>query len=412
MKTAKSAVAHGIAWSGGEKVLVQLVTFTQYLVLARLLSPSDFGRVALLSVFLTIGGGLADTGLGKALVVYGGDVRRVWTWNVAIAGLAYLLLGCVSPWIASFYGEPILCPIAWTLGLTMVIGAAGAAYGACLTREMRFAELAWANVARVVSGAIVGIVLAWRGFGIWAIVWLALVSTSLRTWLFWLFASRLEAVAAPSSGTRRFGQLLSYGWKTMVSSLLTLVYDNCSYLLIGKVANPATVGLFERGSRLAFLPGGIVMDGLAQVMFPRFAALRQKTRQFGCSAGRFAVLGCFLSWPCLVILAIWATPLVRLVLGENWLGCVPYLRVLLIGYALYPFVQVSTHLLMGGGRSDLALKADICKVPILLGLLFAGLRWGVLGICWAKVMGSVVEVAVNAIFVMKMFRRVSVREAS
>ena len=149
------------------------------------------------------------------------------------------------------------------------------------------------------------------------------------------------------------------------------------------------------------------MDALSRVMFPRFSELRRACGRLRASALSFAALGCALSWPCLLALGVWAPEAVRLDLGANWLGCVPYLRVLLLGYALLPLVHVSANLLMGGGRSDLALKADALKAPVLVGLLLVGIRWGVLGVCWAKVVGNVVEAGVNALFAAKMFRDAS-----
>lgn len=400
----KAAVVRGVVWTGGEKLLVQAISLAQYLVLARLLTPADFGQVAMLGVFFAVGGELADAGLGRAFVVYGGDARRIWAWNVALAVAVYLAVGCASPLVASFCGVPDLGRIAWTLGLTTVIGAAGSVHGAWLTREMRFAALAWTNVARALAGAAVGVVLALRGWGVWSIVGLGLAAATLRTFLLWLFAARAGFAAAPAGGAPRFGRLLSYGWKATAGSLLSALCDNLSCLLVGRAADSAAVGLFERGNRLAFLPANAVMDCLARVMFPRFSELRGAVGRLRASAWAFAALGCALAWPCLAALAVWATPLVRLVLGERWIGCVPVLRVLLLGYAFLPLVQVPATLLMGGGRSDLALKADALKMPLLLGFLFAGVRWGVPGVCWAKVAGVVAEAAVNAFFAARMLR--------
>lgn len=408
MRAPKADVVRGVFWTGGEKVLVQTVALAQYLILARLLAPSDFGHVAMLGVFFAIGGELADAGLSRAFVVYGGPVRRIWLWNVGFAAGLYLLLGCASPLIAAFYGVPDLVRLVWALGLTTVIGAAGSVYGAWLTRAMRFRELAWTNVARTVGGAAVGIALAGWGLGVWALVGMGLATAVIRTALLGWFARRLASPPAPpSAAPPRFGTLLSYGWKATASSLLCALSDNCAYLLVGKAATPADVGLFERGNRFAFLPVNTVMDALSRVMFPRFSELRRAGGRLRASALSFAALGCALSWPCLLALGVWAPEAVRLALGANWLGCVPYLRVLLLGYALLPLVHVSANLLMGGGRSDLALKADALKTPVLVGLLLVGIRWGVLGVCWAKVVGNVVEAGVNALFAAKMFRDAS-----
>jgi len=389
-------VVSGMLYTGIEKVLVNGVNFVQGVVLARLLCPGDFGLAAMLGVFLGLGGVLADSGLGTALVISRGKnlarvERQVLVWNVGLALAIYALLAIAAPWIARWYGKPILAPMMWAMASGLVINAASVVATARLVREEKFGYMAWVNGLSAVAAAIVAIVLAWRGFGVWSIVWMGIASAVVRTALAWKFAPPASiAGQVPDDG---FRGMLSYGWKLTVSGIIHTVYTESYNLVIGKMWSPTAVGLFARGNRWAKLPGEVVNESVGRVALPMMA----KGTGVGDRGFKFMMVNGALLWPGLAVLWIWAPETVMFVLGEKWIDCVPYLRILVIGQFFTPIGGIALQKLRADGRSGGVLVTDVIKKPLGLFALVCGMPFGVVGLCWAKVASDAIEALVDVV---------------
>lgn len=394
----------GILWTGLEKVLVYGINFVQGVILARLLCPEDFGLTAMLGIFLGLGGTLAESGLGTALVIgvkgRGDGVRRlerqVLGWNVGTAVGIYAVLALVAPWCAAWYGKPLLTPILRAMAAGLVINAFSVVATARLTREERFGRLAGVNGLSAILGASAAIALAWAGCGVWSIVGLGLASAVFRTGFAWL-ATRDEVgdETASAADGMDFRAALKYGWKLMVSGIVHVVYMESYNMVIGKMWTPAAVGLFARGQRWARLPGEVVNDAVGRVSLPALS------RMNGSGALRFTLINAALLWPGLAVLLVWAPQIVGLVLGEQWLDCVPYLRILIVGQFFTVGGNVALQQLRAKGRSDLVLKTDLWKKPIGFATLACGIPFGVAGLCWAKVLSDVAECVVDVAYALR-----------
>ena len=394
----------GILWTGIEKVAVYGISFVQSVILARLLCPEDFGLTAMLGIFLCLGGTLSESGLGTALVIgvrgRGPDARRlerqVLAWTVGTAAAIYALLAVTAPWCAHWYGNPLLTPILRAMAAGLVINALSVVATARLTREQRFGRLAWANGLSSIVGATVAIVLAWKDCGVWAIVGMSLVSATVRCGLVWWFARDAEPdETTTATDGMDFHAALRYGWKLMLSGLIHVVYMESYNMVIGKMWSPAVVGLFSRGQRLAKLPAEVVNEAVGRVALP---ALVQPN---GAGSLRFACINAALLWPGLVVLLVWAPQVVSGVLGAQWLDCVPYLRILVVGQFFTAIGNVALHLLRARGRSDLVLKTDMWKKPVGFAALVCGIPFGVTGLCWAKVVSDVAECVADVAYALK-----------
>ena len=403
----------GILWTGLEKVVVYGINFVQGVILARLLCPEDFGLTAMLGIFLGLGGTLAESGLGTALVIgvkgRGGEARRlerqVLRWNVGTAAGIYAVLALSAPWCAAWYGKPLLTPILRAMAAGLVINALSVVATARLTREERFGRLAIVNGLSTVLGASAAIGLAWTGCGVWSIVGMGLVTAAFRTGFAWMAARGGGDVdeATSAAGVMDFRAALKYGWKLMVSGLIHVIYMGSYNMIIGKMWSPAVVGLFARGRRWAKLPGEVVNDAVGRVALPALSRLN------GGGALRFTLINAALLWPGLVVLGIWAPQIVGLVLGEQWLDCVPYLRILIVGQFFTVGGNIALQLLRAKGRSDLVLKTDMWKKPIGFAALACGVPFGVAGLCWAKVVDDVIECVVDASYALRRCRKKAVR---
>lgn len=385
------SIRQGMLYTGLEKILVQGIGFAQGVILARLLKPGDFGLAAMLGIFLGVGTALAESGLGMAYVVYGRNSRRVFWWNVGIGAAIYLTLALSAPFIAKFYGEPVLKPLLCVMGLGVVLNAASVLGNARLQRERRFGLLSSVNVATTLVAFLAAVVLALLGWGVWAIAWMGVVGALLR--LAALAATRSLKFATDDDGD--FRKMLGYGLKLTLSGLIHTAYMNSYNLIVGRMFSPAAVGLFSRGQRWASLPREAVNETVSRVSLPDMA-------QGLVSARRYILLNLALLCPALAVLWAFADVAVAFVLGDAWLGCVPYVRIMIVGVAFSPLANVSSQYLKAKGRSDLMLAADAVRKPLQFAFL-AGCVWamargawtdGVLPLCWTKVACDAVDAVV------------------
>ena len=391
----------GVFWTGMEKVFLQGVGFAQGVLLARLLTPHDFGLVAMLGLFLCVGNDLAESGLGTAYVVYGGNERKMLAWNVGIGLGIYGLMALGAPFVASFYGQPILKPLLWTMGAGVVLNAACALGNARLQRGRLFRRLSVINCVTALCAFAVAVTLAWCGMGVWSIALMGLFAAGLRLGQLTLATRGLS----PSAEQCPIGKLLSYGWKLTLSGLIHTVYMNCHQLVIGKLFAPTAVGLYTRGQRWASLPDETVNGAVMRVALPSLAEGTSSPR-------RYLAMTCLLLWPGLAVLGLFAEEIVRFVLGEAWVDCVPYLRILLVGVVFSPFANVALSQLRAKGRGDLILFTDAIKKPLQIlalavgcaAIVLGGAKDGLAFLCWTKVFGDLVEAAVDCIVVRRVLR--------
>lgn len=428
----------GMAWTGGEKILVAVLGFVQSVILARLLTPHDFGLAAMLSIFLGLGAVLAESGLGRALIAFASQgldarlERKALVWNLSVACGLYGLLVLFSPKIADFYHEPILIPLMGALGSLLPLEAASVVAVACLQRAERFATLTRINAGTTLFGSCVGIACAAFGCGVWSIVAMSISWALSRLLLLLVVSPAHSAGSVPTSlpgsvptslpgsvpisagsvptglpgpvpisaGSVPFVRLLRYGIKLAISAFIHSLYGNIFHLLIGKLVNPTTVGLYKRAERWALLPGDIVNESVGRVGFVRMA----RTPVAGLALGRGIGRACLLLnlavlWPALIVLGIFAPQIVGGVLGRDWLDCVPYLRILLCAAACVPVTRVAQNILQARGAANRVLVGDAIKVPFWIVFLVLGSRTGVEGLCWAYVAGCALEAAVDAALV-------------
>ena len=389
-------------YTGIEKVLVQGIGFAQGVVLARLLKPEDFGLAAMLGIFLGVGTALAESGLGMAYVVYGRNSRRVFWWNVGIGAAIYAVLAALAPFIAAFYGEPVLKPLLWVMGLGMVLNAASVLGSARLQRERRFGALSSVNVVTTLAAFLAAVALALCGWGVWAIAWVGVVAATIR--LAFLAAAKTLDFSSDDGGD--FGKMLGYGLKLTLSGLIHTAYVNSYNLVVGKMFSPATVGLFSRGQRWSALPMEVVNESIGRIALPDIV-------QYRISARRCILLNALILWPMLVVLWLFADVIVGFVLGAAWMECVPYLRILLVGVFFTPVSNISLQYIRARGRSDLVLLTDAIKKPIQFAALVVAVwmvssgscAMGVLALCWAKVAGDVAEASSDFFVAWRLRRR-------
>lgn len=377
----------------------QFISFVVGLVLARLLSPDDYGVLAMLMVFITLSQVFVQSGLNTALIqrpqVDETDRSSVFLVSLLVAAVIYTLLFISAPWLAAYMNMPQLEPCLRVLALVLFPGAFLSVQNAVVAREMAFHKLMRASLtATVISGG-VGVLMAAWGFGIWALVGQQL-SNQLSLCLILLFTLKWRPHLLFSFERAR--RLIAFGWKLLVSSLMDTGYQQLRSFVIGKKFNADALGQFNRGKQFPELLMNVVNGSIQSVMLPVLSEKQSDIPRMKQMLRRSVMVSSFLVLPLMAGLAAVATPMVRLLLTDRWLPCVPFLQICCIDFAFYPIHTANLQAINALGRSDVFLKLEIIKktygVAILLITVFC--FEGVLPIAWGGVVSTLISAFVNA----------------
>lgn len=378
--------AKGVVWSVIDRFAGQGVQFIMGLIIARIVMPSDYGLIAMLTVFLAIAQTFVDSGFGSALVQKQDrnevDFSTVFFFNGAVALICYLTLYVTAPLIADFYDQPRLVMITRVAGLALVINALGAVQLARLTITLDFKKIAMVTLTAVLISGLFGIWLAYKGFGVWALVAQTLSNNLLYNCLLWVVSRWYPKWAFSMSS---FKVLFSFGSKLLLSSLLHTVYVNLYSLLIGKFFSSRELGFYNRSSVLAMFPSSNLSTVIYRVVYPVQCQLQHDTDAMKQHFFQFLRLSCFVIFPIMVGLCVLAEPLVLVVLKAKWLPAVPYLQILCLAYMWDSIMKLNGAVINAKGRSDLFFKAEIIKKITAFLILAATLPFGIKAMCFGLI---------------------------
>lgn len=390
----RSIVAFG--WSAIDVAGRQGIQFVVMLILARLLSPAEFGILGMLSLFIALGGSIVDSGFGSALIqrqeITEADKSSVFFFNAAMGASMAFTISSAAPWIASFYREPILLPLTRLMALNLFIGSFGVVQTALMTRKLDFKTPFKAGLAAMVVSGSLAIWMAWKGYGVWSLAAQSLSFTTVSTGLIWVLCSwkpRLQF----SLGS--LGSLFGFGSRMLASGLLNTFFDRIQLAVIGKTFSAGALGFYTRAFSTQQFPVSLLSMVVNRVTFPTFSQLSRNRDSLRPAVRRALVSFMILALPMMFGLAVVARPLVVVLFGEKWLPCVSYLRVLSFAGALYPLHVMNLEVAMAVGRSDLFLRLEIVK-KVLVGIgILATFRISVMAMVWAILIVSLVCVFVN-----------------
>lgn len=384
-------------WRFAERCGAQGVTFIVSIVLARLLDPSVYGTVALVTVFTTIMQVFVDSGLGTALIqkkdVDDLDFSSVFYFNFAVCLILYIAMFLAAPFIAAFYNSSSLTPIIRVLSLTIVISGVKGIQQSFVSRNMLFKRFFYATLGGTLFSAVFGIGLAYAGCGVWAIVGQQLSNTAIDTLILWITVKWRPKKMF--SWTRLKG-LLSFGWKMLASSLLDTVYNNLRSLIIGKLYTEADLAFYNQGKQFPNVIVNNINISIDSVLLPTLANEQDDKERVKVMTRRSIKTSTYIMAPLMMGLAFCATPIVQLILTDKWLPCVPYLRIFCITYMFYPIHTANLNAIKAMGRSDLFLKLEIVKKVVGLVLLFSTIRFSVLAMAYSLLVSSVLSQIINS----------------
>ena len=392
-----------MVWTGMEQLSVKLLRFLVALVMARLLTPSDYGMVGMLSIFLAIAWTFLDSGIGSALIQKKDrtdeDYSTAFYFNFAVGVSFYALLFAAAPWIAAFYGVPELTSITRVISLGLVTSSLCTVQLTRLTVNLRFGAQSAIAVSALAVSSVLGIFLAYRGYGAWALVWQILLSDAINVCLLWIVSGwRPKLVFSVQSFRRLFG----FGSKLLCSTLIDTVYGNLYTLVIGKMFGSASLGFYSRANGFAVLPSDTVTSVVLKVNYPILSRFQDDSQMLVSACRRLVRLPMFVLAPMLFGLAVMAEPLVKVLIGDKWLPCVPLLQVLCLGVLWNPLAQLNLNLLCVKGRADLVLKLELVKKLIAFAFLVATVPFGVFWMCVGLAAYDFIALCINCRYAKKM----------
>lgn len=392
-----NSVIKNFFWRFAERCGAQIVTFIVSIVLARILTPEDYGTVALVTVFTTIMQVFVDSGLGTALIQKKDaddlDFSSVFYFNFAVCLVLYLIMFFAAPFIAAFYDNESLIPIVRVISLTIVISGVKGIQQSYVSRNMLFKRFFFATLGGTIFSAFVGIYMAYAGFGVWAIVAQQLSNTTIDTLILWI---TVKWRPQKMFSWERLKGLLSFGWKLLASALLDTVYNNLRSLVIGKFYSSSDLAYYNQGRQFPSVIVTNVNTSIDSVLLPSMSTAQENRARLQSMMRRAIKTSTYVMAPLMMGLAFCAEPIVRLVLTDKWLPCVPFMRIFCITFLFYPIHTANLNAINAMGRSDLFLKLEVVKKIVDIILLFSTMWFGVIAMAYSMLISTLASMVINS----------------
>lgn len=392
----KKSTITNLLWRFAERCGAQAVSFLVSIILARLLAPEAYGTIALAMVFINILQVFVDSGMGTALIQKKDaddlDFSSVFYFNIAACLVLYAGLFLAAPSIAQFYGDPALTALVRALSLTVVVSGVRNIQQSYVSRHLLFKRFFFSTIGSTLASAVVGIAMAYAGFGVWALVGQSLSNVVTGTIILW---ATVPWRPRRMFSWQRLKGLLSFGWKLLVSSLLDTGYNNLRSLIIGKLYSSADLAYYNQGDKLPNLVITNINTSIDSVLLPTMANEQDDPARVRSMTRRAIKTSTYVMAPLMMGLAACAEPLIRLILTEKWLPCVPFLRIFCITYMFYPIHTANLNAIKALGRSDLFLKLEIVKKIVGLTILLCTMWHGVMAMAYSLLLSSVLSQIIN-----------------
>lgn len=392
----KKKTVKGTLWSSIERFSVQGISFIVMIIMARILTPADYGLVGMIAIFMAISQSLIDSGFSQALIRKQDrsevDNSTVFYFNIAIGIVLYLILFFSAPLIADFYKEPKLIPITRAIGLNLVFNSLAVVQRALYTINLNFKTQAKATLIGVVTSGTVGIWMAYSGYGVWSIVTQQLTNVGLVSICLWIF-SKWRPILAFSK--QSFKDLFNFGSKLLASGILNTIYNNLYLILIGKIFRASDLGYYTRAHQFTDFASSNLTGIIQRVSYPVLCTIQSDDTRLADVYRKLLRISAFIIFPLMMGLAAVARPMVLTILTEKWLFAATLILPLCFSQMWYPVHAINLNLLQVKGRSDLFLKLEIIKKIIGVAIICITIPMGLLAMCWGTVVNSIIALVIN-----------------
>lgn len=393
----KPSVLSGLIWKFAERISAQLVTFIVSIVLARILSPSHYGAIAIVNIFIALANVFVVSGFGSSLIqkkdADDTDFSSVFYFNILLSVVLYTIVFLCAPIIAKFYSMPILSPVLRVMGLRLIVAGINSVQHAYVSKKMLFKRFFWSTLGGTLVSGVVGIIMAYQGFGIWALAVQYMINTTVDTIVLWITVNWRPKLLF---SLKRLGKMFSYGWRLLVSAILDTGYNELRSLVIGKMYTSSDLAYYNKGGSFPNLVVTNINSSIQSVLFPAMANEQDKKDSVKSMCRRSIRISSFIMLPMMAGLALVAEPFVKLLLTEKWLLCVPYLRIACFSYAFMPIHTANLQAIKAMGRSDIFLKLEIIKKILGITTLISVAPFGVLRIAQSSILMTVASSVINS----------------
>lgn len=394
----KKKVFSGMIWAFGEQFAAQAVSFILSVILARLLMPDEYGTITMVLVFINIANVFVTNGFGEALVqrknATDEDFTTVFYCSLAVAVFLYSVLYITAPLIAAFYDSPELALVLRVLSLKLPIASINSIQRAYVQKNMQFKKFFFSTLGGTILSGVLGIFMAYKGFGVWALVAQYMSNSCVATIvMFFTVRWKPKLIFCKSSAK----ELIKYAWKLTAASLINTVYNELRSLIIGKKYSSSDLAYYNKGNHIPSLAITNINSAISTVIFPAMSQCNNAPNRLKAITRRSMKVAAFVIFPVMGGIIGVGESLIRLLLTEKWIPCVPYLYMACMYWACQPVQTANWQVIKAMGRSDLALRLEIYKKVIGFLLVFVSIPFGVEAIAASNVLFAIISMLINII---------------
>lgn len=392
----KKQVKSGLTWTLIDKVVIQAANFLISIFIARILSPEDYGIIAILYIFLAVSDVLVDSGFGKALIQDNNpskvDYATVFFSNLAISIVCYTIIYFLAPYIAKFYKIPELINLARTLGLILIVNSLVIIPNAICSIRLNFKITTISRLLGTCTGGATGLFMAYSGYGLWTLVLMPIVTSSIFALAQWL---QVKWIPDFVFSLESFKRLFSFGYRLIVGALLDALVRNIGSILIGKYISPKSLGFYSKGNNFSTVASNSVISILYALMFPVFSQIKNDEKRLIINFRRSVRLTALLVFPLFILLSAIAKPLIILLLTEKWIMAGEIFQLLVLARMVNMIALVNAQVLLSIGRSDVTLRQDVIKLLVSSIAIAVSFSYGIYFIAIAELIATLVNYRVN-----------------
>lgn len=394
----KDKTVSSMIWNAIQRFGTMALSFISNLILARILAPSDFGAIGMLSIFIVLSEQFIDGGLGSALIQKKdpsqADYSTVFYWNMSISLLLFILIQFAAPSIAAFYNMPILTDILRVVSVVIIINAFSVVQTNILTKQLSFKVLARINLISTLIGVVLSIIFAYLGYGIWSLVIKSLATALVTASLLWIFNTwRPSLVFSLNSMKGLFG----FGSLMLLSNLLNALFENIQGLIIGKKYTAQDMGLYSQAKKVDELPSRSISQIVTRVSFPVFSQIADDKNKLVSAVRNNIICTTYLIFPLQFMLICVADHLFIVLFTEKWLAAVPYFRIFCIYSMFISLNAINTNVYKALGKSNIYFWVQLVKKILALFLIVMGMNYGVKGMTWATSISGILWWIISSI---------------
>ena len=402
-KNIRGRAFSGIIWGGMEKLSLQIFGFVQGIILARLLSPSDYGLVAMVGIFVMLSYTFVDAGFGTALIQKKDrtekDYSTVFIMNLSLSFFISLILFLCAPLIADFYHEQLLSKIVRTYAFIIFLSSLVAIQDVRLSIFLEFKKKSVINIVTTIISGLFAVFLAFEGYRVWSLIYPQFVLLLIKCILYWYYQHWVPKI---TFSKKSFHDLFGFGSKILASSILATFFDNIYSLVIGKAFSANMLGFYSRADGYANLPVKTITGVVDSVTYPILSHIQDDENVLVASFVRMLRISAYIIFPIMIGLAVLAKPLVVVLVTDKWLPCVVYLQILCFARMWYHVFILNLNLLKAKGFSTLFFNLEVAKKVIIRVILGGTGPFGIKAICIGSVFSSLINMCINSFYTGKL----------